>query len=269
MSDTEKTTQAETEVWRVRLPDVRRVPSDAPWVWLNQGWHDYQKSWRFGVVFGGFYALVGLAIVGLIFFANVHYLGFPLAAGFLLIGPITAVGMYEISRRLEADEPLDQHAVFFAFMRHGGLQIAMLGLVLVLLMIFWMKAAALIFALFFGLQEFSFVDLFDTVLGSEIALPFLLVGNITGAILAALAFSISVVSIPMLLDKDADFATAILTSMKVVSENPLTMLIWGIIIAGTMALSVVTAFTALVVLLPVIGHASWHAYRACVDIDNG
>ena len=255
------------EVWHVRIPTVRAVPPDQAWSWLRRGWQDYERTWHYGIVFGLFYALAGAAVLAVILYLSAIHLLFPLTAGFLLIGPITAVGLYEISRRLETGEEIRQNAVFGAFARHGGKQIALMGVALTILMILWMKIAMLLFALFFGLHEFTPDELLSTMLASPNTIPFLLIGNLFGAALAAAAFSISAVSIPFLLHKDADVMTAMITSIKACTQNPLTMLIWGTIIVGTMAISVVTAFTGLAVILPVIGHASWHAYRDLVELD--
>lgn len=254
------------EDWYVPVPTIRTVGVERPWVWVSKGWADFAKAKAFGVFFGGFYMFAGLLVVFVLSQIDAHFMIFPLTAGFLMIGPIAAIGLYDISRRLEFGEPLQQGAVLTAFGRNGR-QIAMLGLALVVLMILWLKIAGLIFALFFGLQTPNPQELFDLLLTSPNTIPFLIVGNLVGALLAGFAFSISVVSIPFLLHKDADFMTAIITSVKACTTNPLTMLVWGLTIVGMMALSVVTAFLALIVVLPVIGHASWHAYRDVVDVD--
>ena len=259
--------ETELEIWHVRIPSVRSVPPEQAWSWLRRGWQDYERTWQYGIVFGLFYALAGAAVLTVILYLQSFHLLFPLTAGFLLIGPVTAVGLYEISRRLETGEEVRQDAVFGAFARHGGKQIALMGVALTILMILWMKIAMLLFALFYGLHEFTPDELLDTMLASPNTIPFLVIGNLFGAVLAGAAFSISAVSIPFLLHKDADVMTAMITSIKACARNPMTMAIWGAIIVGTMAISVVTAFTGLAVILPVIGHASWHAYRDLVELD--
>jgi len=259
--------ETKLESWHVKIPEVRVVPPDQAWSWLTRGWQDYEKTWRYGILFGIFYALAGISIVLIIAYFQSYHLLFPLTAGFLLIGPVTAVGLYEISRRLETGEEVRQDAVFGAFGRHGGRQIALMGVALTILMILWMKIAMLLFALFFGLQEFTPDELVTTMLASPNTIPFLVIGNLFGAVLAAAAFSISAVSIPFLLHKDADVMTAMITSIKACNRNPVTMFFWATIIVGMMAISVVTAFAALAVILPVIGHASWHAYRDMVELE--
>lgn len=255
------------EDWHVRAPAIRSVPTDRAWQWLNKGWHDFEKSWSYGVFFGGVYALGGIVLVLLLTVLDAQYLVFPLICAFLFFGPIAAVGLYEISRRLEVGDQIEQRGVLLAFMRHGGKQIAMMGVVLNVFMLFWLKLAMMLFALFFGLKDVNAMEMLDMFLSNPVTIPFLLVGVAIGAILSAVAYMISVISFPFLLDKDADFITAMITSAKACTTNPLTMLSWGLILAAFTALSAVTFFLALIVVLPVIGHASWHAYRDLVDFD--
>ncbi len=196
---------------------------------------------------------------------DASFLVFPIVCAFLFFGPLAAIGLYDISRRIEKDIPLEQASILTAFTRHGGKQTAMMGIVLNLLMIFWLKLAMLLFALFFGLKDVNALEMVEMFLSTTETIPFLIIGGLMGGFLAVLAFMISVISFPFLLDHDADFVTAMITSSKACMVNPLTMLLWGLILVGVTALSAVTLFTALVVILPVIGHASWHAYRDLVD----
>lgn len=247
------------------IPPVRTVGSEQPWVWLNKGWDDFRRSSGFGFLFGATYAVAGVLVLALLLVLKWPWLAFPAVGGFLMLGPLTAVGLYEISRRLQTGEPLTAPAIFTAFRRNIS-QLALMGLLLAILFIFWLKVAGLIFGLFFGLRPLNPETFFSVLFRDWSVVPFFIIGNAAGAILAFVAFSISAVSVPMLMDRRCDVLTAVITSLRCVSQNTGTMLIWGLIIAGLLAISVVTLFIGLVVALPVIGHASWHAYQDLVDV---
>lgn len=251
------------------MPGIRRVDKSRPWMWLAAGWSDLLKAPKTSLTYGLIFFLVGHAIGMTIWYFDVAYLVLPLSAGFMLLGPILAVGLYDTSRRLEQNEPTSFGDTMFAWERNT-VQIAYMGLVLMLFLLAWIRIATLIFALFFAdnpprpEQEFI-IDVFF----SSTSLPFLTTGTIVGAILAVLVFAISAVSIPMLLDRQVTVFTAIVTSFNAVRENSGTMIIWGVLIVGFTAAGLAIGFLGLIVTMPLIAHATWHAYREMVDWGDG
>lgn len=243
---------------------VRSVSFDAPWEWLGAGWRDMWRVWPLSLAYGGVFAGVAFILLVGLFGEGSQALIVTLAAGFMLLGPILAVGLYEASRRLAAGEPVDVARV--AFVRTASpMQLAYLGVALMLLFLFWVKFAMLLFALFFGHAPFPpLTELVPTLLLTAHGLGLLVVGTAIGAGLAIVAFTLSAVSVPLLMERETDFFTAIATSIKAMTENPRAMLLWAGLIAGLMILGMATVFIGLAVVFPLIGHATWHAYTSVV-----
>nr|MCU0806784.1 DUF2189 domain-containing protein [Candidatus Contendobacter sp.] len=173
-------------------------------------------------------------------------------------------GLYEISRRLEAGEPVSLSRALTAW-RANALSIALFGLVLSLVMIVWARLAAVLFAVLMGGRELSLEASAAQLFFSGSGLTFLLVFVGVGALLAGVVFAISVVSVPMMLDRKADFVTAILTSLAAVRANPAPMALWAALIVLFTGLGLVTFYLGLAITLPLVGHATWHAYRSLVE----
>jgi uncharacterized membrane protein len=228
------------------------------------GLADFKAAPHYGLFFGGLYAAGGLLLTALAVLAGWEFLLFPLAAGFALIGPLVAVGLYEISRRRETGEPLSWRAILGAVRGQSQRDIVMLGFVLAFVLIAWVKLASILYALAFGLHPVPPREMLDVMFTTPRGVVFLVMGNVLGAALAFIVFTISVMSFPCLLDRDVDFATGIATSIEAVKVNTGPMFAFGLIVAGLLAVAVVPVFLLLPVVLPVLGHATWHLYRRTV-----
>ena len=238
-----------------------KVPLDRPWSWLAKGFSDLRRAPAVSLGYGVVFAVAGYLLIGSLWALDWLYLTLPLAAGFMIVGPLFAVGLYEVSRRLEQGEPVSFGAALAAWRRNGG-QIGLMGIALLLLMFAWLRLAALIFMLFFGLKPPALNQLVQQTLLNPEALPFLVIGSLIGAFLSLLAFAISVISIPLLLDRpQANVFTAISTSIQAVRTNPAPMLFWGALIVLFVGAGLATFLLGLIITLPLIGHASWHAYH--------
>ena len=255
-------------VSEVPMPRIHRRDLDRPWQWLNAGWGDLRRAGRISLLYGLACSLAGAALTALIWAFDWLYLVLPLIAGFMFMGPLLAVGLYYVSRELgDGKKPrlLDSMIAW----RSNPQQIALMGLALMLFMLAWIRIAQIIFALFFAENpprpEVEFI--IDVFLTPE-SIPFLAVGTIVGGILAAVAFAISVISIPMLVDKPANVLTAIATSIAAVRENFWTMALWAWLIALFIGAGIATFYVGLIVTMPLIGHATWHAYKDLVVWDE-
>jgi len=226
---------------------------------LRLGWRDFRAAPVFGLFFGGFYAVAGLLLVlldgGTVSWTLATSLGFP------LIAPFAAIGLYDVSRRLEAGQPLEWRGVLGVVWTARGGQIPWIGGLIVIYFLFWTFLAHMIFALFLGLNPLARVgDVFDLLLSVN-GLSMLAVEFAVGGVLAFLLFSLTCMSLPMLLERDLDFVTAMLLSAACVRANLRVLLAWGALVAGLSLLGMVPLFLGLFVVLPVLGHGTWHLYR--------
>lgn len=233
-----------------------------PFKWLAQGWRDFKTVPSMSIAHGAMIFLISVGFVGGLIALGRDYFLFPAFAGFMVVGPILAFGLYEKSRLIEAGQPLRWRNIFFIRTRSGG-QIAFTGALLCLLMMVWMRAAVIIYALFFGLLPFPGLDriapmLFTTTVGHAM----LAVGTAVGGLFAAFSFAISAFSIPMLLNEPVDALTAMGSSMALVWSNLRVLLVWAAIVLTLFLLSLATGMIGLIVIYPLLGHATWHAYRA-------
>ncbi|MEM9627526.1 MAG: DUF2189 domain-containing protein [Pseudomonadota bacterium] len=241
--------------------EIKKVPLDRPWTWLAKGFADFRQAPAISIGYGVIFAAAGYLLIGSLWALGWIYLTLPLAAGFMIVGPLFAVGLYEVSRRLQQGEPVSFGAALGAWKRNGG-QIGLMGVALLLFMFAWLRLAAMIFMLFFGLEPPSLDQLVQKTLLSPDALPFLIIGGLVGAVLALISFAISVISIPLLLDRPADNVfTAITTSIQAVKTSPGALLLWGALIVLFVGAGIATFLLGLVITLPLIGYASWHAYQ--------
>jgi uncharacterized membrane protein len=232
-----------------------------PFRWLARGVQDVRAAPGIAVFYGVWFWLMAW-VLGWVFRTRPEYT-MSLASGCLLIGPFLAMGLYDTSRRREAGLPAQLSESLTCWDRHMG-SMGMLVLVLVVLELLWGRASLVVFAVFFNTGMPSTTGVLQAVFSPE-NWSFVAVYAVVGGVFAALVFSTSVVSIPMILDRDTDALTAGITSMRVVLENPMTLILWGALITLLVVASLWAASVALVLVGPVLGHASWHAYRAAVQ----
>jgi len=240
---------------------IRTVAPFAAFGWLRQGFHDMRRAPGPSLAYGVSFALMGWLIA--LVFRHAYQYTSALSAGFLLVGPFLATGLYDISRRLAGgvDVRLGDTATAW---RANLSAFSLFALVLTIIMLVWARASLVTFALFFS----SGMPTLQSFVGQVVSIEhvdFLLTYFAVGALFAAIVFAVSVVSVPMMLDRGTDTIVAALTSVRALFANPLPLLIWALLIVVVIGAGFATFFVGLVVAVPVIGHATWHAYKALVD----
>ncbi|MCE6952917.1 DUF2189 domain-containing protein [Cereibacter sphaeroides] len=247
------------------VPEVRILTPDDLRNVLFAGMRDFRRAPAFGLFFSAVYVACGWIILAAFATSGNWWWILPAAAGFPILGPFIACGLYEVSRRLEVGEPLDWGGVLGVIFRQKDRQIPSMAAVVVIFFLFWNFLSHMVFALFMGTQPIvnisSSFEMFKTAHG----LTLLAVEMLVGAVFASILFSITVVSLPLLLDREIDFVTAMITSVQVVQANPVLMLSWGITIGGILFFAMLPGFLGLFIALPVLGHATWHLYRLALD----
>jgi uncharacterized membrane protein len=229
---------------------------------LRLGFADFRAKPMMGLVFATIYVVGGWLLYLFLFASNLEWLAIPITVGFPLLGPFLAVGLYEVSRRLEAGETSWPMAEIFAVIWRQRLrQLPSMAWVVIVYFLFWSFFAHMLFALFLGPSALTNVTSSYAYLLEPEGLQMLLIGTAFGAAFAAVLFALTVVSLPLLLDREVDFVTAMITSVSVVKQNPRTMALWAAIIAGTTFAALLPGLLGLYLVLPVLGHASWHLYR--------
>ncbi len=242
---------AKPEVKQLVIADLGAV--------LRAGIADFRRAPQFGLFFSAVYVLGGFFLIWL----GAGHVSWILATslGFPLIAPFAAAGLYEVSRRMEQGQPLDWDGVLGIVWQERTRQLPWLGAIIVIYFLFWTFLAHMLFALFMGLSTMTNIsdswDVFFTLNG----LTMIAVELVVGAILAFLLFSLTVVSLPLVLDREVDFVTAMLLSLQTVRENLVVMLVWAMFIAVLTLVALLPWFLGLMVVLPVLGHATWHLYR--------
>ncbi len=232
---------------------------------LREGLADFARAPLFGLFFGGVFAAGGILIVLSLTAWDMPWMIYPVAIGFPLVGPFAAVGLYEVSRRLEAGQPLVWREVLTVVRAQHRRELSWMAFAILFVFWAWMYQVRLLLALFLGRMSFSSLEKFlSVVLTTQQGWLFLSVGHLVGAVLALVLFSITVVSIPLLLEREVDFVTAMITSVRAVAASPVAMLSWGIVVTLCVIAACVPFFLGLLVVLPVLGHATWHLYRRAV-----
>ncbi len=247
---------------RHQFPVIRTgLPLSAPFDWLRRGADDLKAGGFASLFYGMCFAAAG----GLLFLAFRHAVQLVTAvtAGFMLLGPFLALGLYELSRRRETGEPLSLPATLSVWKRNLGC-FGIYSLILIVIYLVWARASLVIFALFYQGGMPTLASFMTQILKFD-NIEFLLAYLVVGGFFAALVFAFSVVSIPMMLERNQDTVTAMLASFLALVRNLPMMLIWAVLIVLLTIIGIATGFLGLIVTMPLVGHATWHAYRALIE----
>ncbi|MGD9472527.1 MAG: DUF2189 domain-containing protein [Novosphingobium sp.] len=243
-------------------PYARNLPASSAVTWLRAGWQDLTRDPWPSLLYGLFVFLLSAAIIVGLVVLEWDFAIFPVLAGFLILAPALAIGLYEKSRSLEEGRQVSLGHMLMPRAQSGG-QILFTGAMLCGLLLLWMRAAVLIYALFFGVRPFpGFNHIVQMLFATPTGLAMLLVGSAVGGLFAAFAFAISAFSIPMMLDRRLDSLTAMGTSWALVWNNLPALLVWGAVVLALFVFSVATGMIGLIIVFPLLGHATWHAWRA-------
>jgi uncharacterized membrane protein len=249
---------------RRKAPTIRSIGVDDITAALREGADDFRAMPAFGMTIGAVFALGGMAIMYLAVAYDLVVLAFPLLAGFALIGPFAAMGLYEGSRRRDAGQSVGVGDIFDVRRATTSVNIFFLGFILLFALFVWLRVALLIYALFFGLQGVALDQLFGAIFTTVNGFTFLVVGNIVGAAFAFVVFSITVVSFPYMLEKDVDPVTAVALSVSAVAKNTVPLAGWALFVGVALFVSWLPFFLGLFVVLPVLGHATWRLYKRMI-----
>ena len=239
---------------------VRSVTVGVPLRWLAAGWRDFLANPLPSAFYGACFALMGFLIYFV--FGRAYQYVSALVTGFFLVGPFLAIGLYDLSRRRERGQPPWLAPTLDAWRPNVG-SVGIFALVLCVILLVWARASLVVFALFFTYEMPDLHGFLAQVVSFK-HVEFLLAYRCIGGFFAVLVFGISVVSVPMMLDRNTDGIVASLTSLRAFAANVPAMIVWGLLIVLLVALGFATWFGGLVVVVPVIGHATWHAYRDLV-----
>lgn len=246
-------------------PPVRAITTADLKDALARGYADFLAIPTHLILIGLIYPILGVFLAGFAFGYDLLPLLFPLVSGFALIGPLAGVGLYEMSRRREAGlEPTWRDAFDVTRSAHIGSLLGM-GLVLVGIFVLWLLSANAIYRATVGsIPTASYTEFFRTILTTSQGWALIVIGNVVGFAFAVLVLTISVIAFPLILDRGAGVGTAMAASRRAVLSNPVTMATWGLIVAALVALGSLPLFVGLAIVVPVLGHATWHLYRKVV-----
>ena len=257
------TVSIKPDTHNIQLPAVRVVEGSRPFVWLRAGWHDFARTWNASFAYGVIIALLGWGLVNRGW--GHAYTSLAFTSGFMLVAPFLALVFYYLSRCLDQHHRPVGVGHFLGLLRRNGASIGLHALFLIFAISAWERVSAVMVGLFLkgdfiGSGYFSLLDLITPAQWQFVAAY-----TAAGFVLAAAIFALSVVSLPMMLDRRVDMVTAMVTSLWVVRENPWSMILWAGLIAALVIIGFLTWFIGLAIIFPVLGHASWHAYRELVE----
>jgi len=252
-----------------KLPAVKKIEFADIREALQEGFKDFLKAPAYGLLFGGVFVLGGLIILGALTVYDMPWMIIPVAIGFPLVGPFIAVGLYEVSRRLIAGQPLKFGEIMLLMLGQRERQLGWMAFVVLFIFWIWIYQIRLLLALFLGFKSFkSIPDFINIVATTPEGFGFLIVGTLVGAFVALNLYAATVVSMPLLMHKEIDFVSAIIVSFKAVQTNFMPMLGFALIVGFLTLVAMIPAFLGLLVTLPVLGHATWHLYTRVVEQDD-
>lgn len=246
------------KVRQISFSDIRHA--------FSAGLKDFFRRPLLSMIFGLVYATFGIVLVlGFTVFDSI-WMTLPAAVGFPLVAPFVAVGLYEMSRRMKKGEDFTWKEIFLVIFKQQQREFGWMSFVVLFVFWIWIYQARLLLALFLQWQSFSSLDNFvEVITTTQNGILFISIGTLVGAVLATVLFSLTVVSMPLLLDKEIDFISAMILSVKAVHTNPAVMLPWGAMIAILVFLALAPAFIGLIFVLPILGHVTWHLYERVID----
>ena len=241
------------------VPEIGTLTLREIWASLRAGLHDFRRAPAYGLFFSAFYVAVGfvLLMVG----AGTFVWTLALSLGFPLVAPFAAVGLYEVSRRLEADEPLVWSDILGVVAAERHRQLPWMGAIILIIFLFWSFFAHMLFAMFMGISTLTNISSSYEALLTPTELTMMALQIVVGGAVAFLTFAFTVVSLPLLVEKELDFVTAMIVSFRTVTSNLRVMLVWAATIAALLFAGMLPVFLGLLIVLPVLGHATWHLYR--------
>ena len=261
MSDTSQAMPAASKV-----PDTRTMDMGDIAYALSAGWRDFRRKPMMGLFFSLIYVTGGWLMYIFFFVTEQIWWALPFTVGFPLLAPFLAVGLYEVSHRLEqGDTDFRRNDIFGVVWRQRLRQLPLMSWVIIVYFLFWSFFAHMLFAMFMGPSALTNVTSSYAYLLQPEGLVMLLVGTAFGAGFAFVLFCLTVISLPLLLDKELDFVTAMLTSIAVIKRNPKVMIAWGVVIATLTFVAMLPGLLGIFLALPLLGHASWHIYRRALE----
>ncbi len=244
--------------------EIRKIDSSAPMRWLSKGISDFKVSPMLSLSYGILYAAIGLFLIWLTYKNPVY--AFGMVTVFYLAGPVIAVGLYCMSRHIEAGVKPSFNQGCRA-MCYNPVGIIGFSIVIGMLIVFWSIITAALFAVYFGSMTIS-GDFLSTLMANKQIVPFAGILAVVGLFFGVVCFMLSVISIPLMTHRKVDIVTAMVTSVRAVKKNPVVMFTWAFAIVALIGLGFAFAFVGVAITLPIVGHASWHAYRELVVDDR-